>query len=79
MEFLVRRTQICHVTNIEHQYPIILSQQGIDRFTVIYGKQVTKGLTYSQAAREYGICIMHVAACAGTLDNRERGERREKP
>lgn len=56
-------------------FPIKLTQQGIDRFTVIYGKQTRKGMTYTQAAQELGACIMHALACDGKLDNREKGER----
>ncbi len=55
-------------------FPIKLVQTGVDKFTVQYGKQVRKGLDYSQAAAEYGACVMHALACDGKLDNRERGE-----
>ena len=55
--------------------PIALTQQGIDRFTVTYWKQIKAGLTYGQAATELGACIMHAVACGGKLDNREKGER----
>jgi hypothetical protein len=51
---------------------IELAQTGIDQFTVRYFKQIKSGLTYSQAAREYGCCLMHWLACEGKLDNRER-------
>lgn len=68
-------TRICHeVTDLDS--PVQLAQTGIDRFTVTYGKQIKTGLTYNEAASEYGACIMHSAACAGKLDNREKGERR---
>lgn len=43
-------------------------------FTVTYGKQVTRDLTYSEAAAEYGSCLMHALACEGRLDN-EKGTR----
>lgn len=46
-----------------------LQQTSKNRFTVVYFKQVKKGLTYSQAARELGCCLMHQAACDGLLDN----------
>ena len=55
-------------------YMITLTQTGIDRFTVQYGKQVKSNLTYAQAAAELGACIMHSRACDGVLDNREPGE-----
>ena len=54
--------------------PIMLHQEAKNRFTVTYWKQVTDGLTYSQAATELGSCIMHALACDGQLDNRARGE-----
>lgn len=47
---------------------VTLHQTGKDRFTVTYGLQVREGLTYGEAAKEYGECIMHSAACAGKLD-----------
>lgn len=57
---------------------IELQQNGIDRFTVVYGLQVKSNLNYSQAARELGAAIMHMQACEGHLDNREREEAREE-
>lgn len=61
----------CHsITDLA--FPITLNQDGIDRFTVIYGEQVKSGLTYAEAAAEYGRSIMHALACDGRLDNRER-------
>lgn len=62
----------CIKTEIEHQHPVSLIQTGLDRFTVVYGKQATVGLSYAQAADEYGSCVMHALACAGRLDNRTR-------
>lgn len=63
--------KVCHEFT-DPAFPIKLEQTGIDRFTVTYGKQVTKGLNYGQAASKYGSCIMHALACDGRLDNRER-------
>ena len=54
---------------------IALIQDGVDRFTVRYFKQVKNGLTYNKAALELGAAIMHSLACDGLLDNREKGER----
>lgn len=62
----------CIKTEVDGQYPVTLIQTGLDRFTVTYGKQVKAGLSYAQAADEYGCCVMHALACAGKLDNRER-------
>lgn len=63
-----------HVATIENSYPVRLIQTGIDSFTVAYGQQIKRRLNYGQAALEFGACVMHSAACAGRLDNRERGE-----
>lgn len=38
---------------------LTLIQQGKDRFAVIYGLQLTKDLDYSEAAKEYGLCLFH--------------------
>jgi len=56
-------------------YPIRLEQTGKDNFIVTYGLQVKDHLTYGQAAKELGCCIMHALACDGKLDNRAKGER----
>ena len=61
----------CYKEEIINAFPITLTQQGIDRFTVIYGKQIKARLTYGQAATELGACIMHALACEDLLDNRE--------
>lgn len=52
-------------------WAVRLFQQGINRFTVQYGKQVDYNLTYTQACSKLGAAIMHDRACAGELDNRE--------
>jgi hypothetical protein len=57
-------------------FPISLKQQGVDRFTVVYGQQVRKNLSYDKAALKLGAAIMHALACNGELDNREAGEAR---
>lgn len=54
--------------------PITLTQQGRDRFTVTYWKQVKTDLPYATAADELGGCILHALACNGAIDNREPGE-----
>lgn len=36
-------------------------------FAVHYGFQRTEGLTYPNAAKEYGQCIMNALACEGVL------------
>lgn len=46
---------------------VTLVQQSLNRFAVIYGLQVKKNMPYAEAAAEYGQCIFHALACAGTL------------
>jgi hypothetical protein len=55
---------------------VVMTQQGIDRFTVHYGKQVDSSLDYAEAAFKFGCAVMHAAACNGHLDNRERRKKR---
>lgn len=57
---------------------VILQQDGIDSFTVTYGKQARRGLNYARAGAEFGLCVMHAAACNGNLDNRELAEARRE-
>jgi len=47
---------------------IAVSKDG-KRFTVTYWKQRKTGLTYEQAAQEFGECVMHALACDGKLDS----------
>lgn len=56
---------------------IELQQTGFDRFTVVYGLQVKRNLSYAQAAAELGACIMHYQCCEGHLDGRTAKEARE--
>ena len=46
-----------------------LGQTSNKLFTVIYGQQITEGLTYEKACTELGACLMHQAACNSLLDN----------
>lgn len=48
-------------------YTISLQQSGNNKFTVIYGLQVNKNLSYAKAAKELGEAIMHALACEGKL------------
>lgn len=50
------------------EFPITMSQQGANEFTVTYGRQIKGGLDYNQAASELGYCILHALACEGKLD-----------
>ena len=57
-------------------FGIRLIQNGLDRFNVVYGMQCRDNLTYAEAARELGECIMHALACDGAIDNRTQAEAR---
>lgn len=48
-------------------FPITLSQQSRDKFTVSYGAEVTSGLTYSEAAERLGHVIFHGLTCEGKI------------
>jgi hypothetical protein len=70
-------TKILCVEYTAGDYPVRLFQTGFDRFTVEYGKQVKRTMSYAEAGAEFGLCIMHSAACAGKLDNRTASEARK--
>jgi len=48
---------------------VTLFQQGKNRFAVVYGLQIKQDLNYSDAAHEYGCCIMHALACIEKLEH----------
>lgn len=50
-------------------FPIKVEQDSKRKFTVTYGKQIKKNLTYTEAAHEFGECVFHALACDGKLDN----------
>ena len=50
-------------------HDVRLYQMRADSFQVIYGKDEKLGLTYDEAAKQLGACLMHSAACLGVLDN----------
>ncbi len=45
------------------------SESGRRLFTVYYGLQVKKGLTYAQACAEIGACVLHHQCCQGIASN----------
>jgi hypothetical protein len=51
----------------ESQYAVELWQTGKGRFSVEYGADIRHSLSYAQAAKEFGLCVMHAAACAGEI------------
>ena len=50
-------------------FPISLYQHTRDCFTVTYGKEAKRRLSYVAAAHELGECIFHALATQGKLDN----------
>jgi len=50
-------------------FRICLRQYGKDRFSVQYGLQDNMSLTYAEAEKELGRCIMHACSCEGRLTN----------
>lgn len=55
---------------IDLAFPITLTRQGKDKFTVTYGLEETSGLDYGTAARVLGEAMMHALQCDGMLDAR---------
>lgn len=49
----------------------LLQHRNGKRYAVAYGLQYETGIGYGQAAREYGLCVMHSLCCAGKLDCEE--------
>ena len=67
-------TRVCFTTNWQgRMYDVTLTQHGLDSFCVTYGSQVKDNLTYAEAARELGSCIMHALACEGHVETGEGG------
>lgn len=66
--------KLCFQLECTSHWPIELWQNGIDDFEVRYGLAVKRDLDYDKACTELGSAIMHRQACAGLLDNREKGE-----
>lgn len=56
-------------------FPIHLFQTGRNKFMVVYGKDVSRDLTYNQACVKLGSAMMHALSCDGKVDNREPGEK----
>lgn len=47
---------------------LLRPRRGTNCFVVIYGSQVTGGLSREKAAEEFGQCCFHQAECEGLLD-----------
>lgn len=61
-------TKVIHTFN-DGDFPVTLARSNkANRFDVVYGADVSKGLTYAEAAKAYGECVFHSLACAGKLE-----------
>ena len=61
----------CYETSVAG-FPVKIEQdERGGRFAVTYGQQVTRGLSYAEAASEFGHCVFHGLACGGLIDNLE--------
>jgi hypothetical protein len=56
-------------TTSNFDFQIEVKQSKNSRFTVIYGQQIKRGLSYEEAAKELGECIFHALACQGKLED----------
>lgn len=57
---------IHEITGMEYPIKLFMTTRG--EFRVDYGKQVTRGLTYDEAARNYGEAILHAVTLEGLTD-----------
>ena len=67
----MKNKPVFEISRNDISFGVRLEQTGKDSFTVIYGKQVKRHLSYSDAAHEFGLCLFHALACDGKLDNAE--------
>jgi len=59
------------IVEVQLDYPVRLYQTGRSKggtFKVVYGQQLNGGLSYAQAAHEFGKCVMHSAQAAGLIE-----------
>jgi len=59
-----RRSKLIYAIE-DLDYPILLLQEGNDRFSVVYGQQAKTGLGYSAAKEKFADCLFHALALAG--------------
>ena len=53
-------------------FPVRLYQSGTGKFSVLYGSERHEKLSYEDAAREFGLCLLHALACVGRINNDHR-------
>lgn len=49
-------------------YAVELFQTSANKYMVLYGADQRPGLTWLQAAHEFGECVFHSLQCAGKID-----------
>lgn len=49
-------------------FDIKLDQYGRERYAVMYGAQYQENLSYTEAATQLGVAIMHGLICEGKMD-----------
>lgn len=60
--------KVVHTVEIPDSYSVVLKQNNVGRFMVVYGGTVYSDLNYQQAAQEFGECVFHALACAGKIE-----------
>ena len=51
-------------------FPVRLYQAQNGKFSVRYGAELHDGLSYDEAAREFGLCLLHALACIGRIETK---------
>lgn len=52
---------------VDGDVSVTLEQRANGKFRVVYGLEIHDNLNYSEAAREYGFCVMHSLCCSGKI------------
>jgi len=53
---------------IPGQHPVSIHQSGKRSFAVQYGAQIRGGLSWQEAAHEFGECVFHALECAALIE-----------
>lgn len=72
-------TRLRETSTVSHTIPVYtakgmdtdveLFNTGVGKFAVKYGSQHKKGLSYEQAAKEFGLCCFHSMVNAGLIEH----------
>lgn len=61
-----------NVYELDLAFPVKVEQDPETHlFRVTYGLQVKEGLTYGQAAEEFGLSVFHALACDGLISSED--------